>query len=172
MSFAKVESVEPTPAGVSPAPPVQVRRTPFYCTSQGASLFAWLHQSEADRHCQRGVIICAPVGYEQIHAHRSLRHLADALAAAGFPTMRIDYNGTGDSAGTDEDPDRHATWLANLRSAMSWMRDELGCEAVGLVGLRLGAALAAQVAALEPVHDLVLWTPVIKGRAYVREMKA
>ncbi len=86
--------------------------------------------------------------------------------------MRVDYHGTGDSPGTDEDPDRHATWLANLRSAMSWMCAELGCETISLVGLRLGAALAAQVAALEPVHDLVLWAPVIKGRAYVREMKA
>jgi pimeloyl-ACP methyl ester carboxylesterase len=134
-------------------------------------LFGWLHQGETSSGCERGVIIAAPPWHEQIHAHRSLRHLADALAEAGFPVMRFDYHGTGDSAGVDEDAGRHATWLANLRSAVDWMRGEMGCAEISIVGLRLGATLAAQVAADEPVADLVLWAPVVKGRAYVREMK-
>jgi len=157
------------PPTVSPA---RVRRTPFYFESQGAWLFGWMHQSESSSRCQRGVIICAPPGHEQIHAHRSLRHLADALAEAGFPVMRFDYHGTGDSAGVDEDADRHATWVANLRSAIGWMRDELGVVEISVVGLRLGAALAAQIATEERVADLVLWAPVVKGRAYLRELKA
>jgi pimeloyl-ACP methyl ester carboxylesterase len=150
---------------------VRVRRTPFYFKSQGAWLFGWLHQGESPARCERGVVISAPPGHEQIHAHRSLRHLADALAEAGFPVMRFDYHGTGDSAGVDEDADRHPTWLANLRSAIGWMRDQLEVVEISVVGLRLGAALAAQVAVEEPIADLVLWAPVVKGRAYVREMK-
>jgi alpha-beta hydrolase superfamily lysophospholipase len=160
-----------TPAGLESAASVRVRRTPFYFQSQGAWLFGWLHQGESSPRCQRGVVLAAPLGYEQIHAHRSLRHLADALAEAGFAVLRFDYHGTGDSAGVDEDADRHATWLANLRSAIDWMRGELGCAEISIVGIRLGATLAAQVAADEPVADLVLWAPVVKGRAYVREMK-
>jgi pimeloyl-ACP methyl ester carboxylesterase len=86
--------------------------------------------------------------------------------------LRCDYHGTGDSAGTDEDPDRYATWLANLRDAQAWMREQLGCRHITLVGLRLGAALAVQAAAVQAVDGLVLWAPVVKGRAYVRELKA
>jgi pimeloyl-ACP methyl ester carboxylesterase len=160
------------PADLEPAAPARVRRTPLYFQSQGAWLFGWVHQGESSSRCHRGVVISAPPGHEQIHAHRSLRHLADALAEAGFPVMRFDYHGTGDSAGVDEDPDRYATWLANLRSAIDWMRGELGCAEVSVIGLRLGAALAAQVAVEDPLADLVLWAPVVKGRAYVREMKA
>jgi pimeloyl-ACP methyl ester carboxylesterase len=159
------------PAGLKPAASLRVRRTPLYFQSKGAWLFGWMHQGESPSRFSRGVVIAAPLGHEQILAHHSLRHLADALAEAGFPVLRFDYHGTGDSAGVDEDADRYATWLANLRSAIDWMRVELGCAEISVIGLRLGATLAAQVAADEPVAHLVLWVPVVKGRAYVREMK-
>src|SRR5947209_7243554 len=98
-----------------------VRRTPFYFESQGQSLFAWLHCPEQALHASHGVVLCPPIGHEQVHAHRSLRHLADALAEMGFAVLRFDYHGTGDSAGSDEDPDRVATWLANVRDAHRWL---------------------------------------------------
>jgi pimeloyl-ACP methyl ester carboxylesterase len=162
---------EPVSHELAESASARVQRTPLYIESQGAWLFACMHRSESSSGREHGVIICSPLGYEQIHAHRSVRHLADALAEAGFPVMRFDYHGTGDSAGVDEDADRHATWLANLRSAIGWMRGELGCAEISVVGIRLGATLAAQVAADEPVADLVLWAPIVKGRTYVREMK-
>jgi alpha-beta hydrolase superfamily lysophospholipase len=147
-----------------------VTRTPFYLESRQQWLFAWLHRRE--HACSdHGVILCPPLGHEQIHAHRSLRHLADEAAQAGFAVLRLDYHGSGDSAGTEEEPDRHATWLANLRDAQAWMREQLGCRRLTLVGLRLGAALAVQAAAAESVDGLLLWAPVVKGRAYARKLK-
>jgi pimeloyl-ACP methyl ester carboxylesterase len=148
----------------------QVRRTPFYLESKGQPLFAWLHGAEAAPTSGHGVVICPPLGCEQVHSHRSLRHLADALARAGLTVLRFDYHGTGDSAGADEDGDRLATWLANIRDALAWLRQRLG-GAVSLFGLRLGASLALEVACDEPVDSLILWAPV-PGRAFVREMKA
>ncbi len=149
-----------------------VRRTPLYFDSQGQGLFAWLHHPEPRSALRHGVVLCPPLGYEQIHAHRSLRHLADGLARAGFSVLRFDYHGTGDSAGSEEDPDRLATWLANVRDAQAWLRQELGCTRISLAGLRLGALLATQAAAGRAVDNLLLWAPVVKGRAYAREMKA
>ncbi len=119
-----------------------------------------------------GVLICPPIGYEQLHSHRSLRHLADRLAQEKVPVVRFDWHGTGDSAGVDEDSARLTTWLANMRDAVQWMREQLGCRQISLVGLRLGGTLAALVAAELEIDNLVLWSPVTKGRAYVREMKA
>ena len=83
-----------------------VRRTPFYFDSQGQGCFAWLHVPEHARSSGHGVIICPPIGHEQVHAHRSLRHLAHALAEAKFPVLHFDYHGTGDSGGSDQDPER------------------------------------------------------------------
>ena len=116
-----------------------VIRTPFYFESRHQWLFAWLHRHERARHADHGVLICPPIGHEQIHAHRSLRHLADAVAAAGFSVVRFDYHGTGDSSGSDEAPERVATWLGNVRDARLWLTQQLGCTRVSAIGLRVRA---------------------------------
>ena len=149
-----------------------VRRTPFYLESQGQSLFTWLHHHVERTSFDHGVLICPPIGYEQLHSHRSLRHLSDRLAQEDVPVLRFDWHGTGDSAGTDEDVGRIAAWKANIRDAVQWMREQLGCRQISLVGLRLGGTFAALVASELEIDNLVLWSPVTKGRAYVREMKA
>jgi alpha-beta hydrolase superfamily lysophospholipase len=156
----------------APALERHVRRRAFYLESQGQAIFTWLHSCHHAKHHGHGIVICPPIGHEQIHCHRSLRHLADALAQAGFAVLRPDYHGTGDSAGADEDPGRHAAWLAGIRDAKTWLHEKFGCEQVSLFGLRLGAALAVQTAAEHAVDNLVLWAPIVKGRAYVRELKA
>ncbi len=86
--------------------------------------------------------------------------------------MRFDYQGTGDSDGTENDPQRLATWQTNVSDAVEWMRSEVGCRKISLVGLRLGATLAALYAEQHDVESLVLWAPIVKGRRYVRELTA
>ena len=147
----------------------KVRRQAIRLESGGQSLFAWLHSARCANH---GVVMCPPLGYEQVHSHRSWRVLADALAVVGFPVLRFDYHGTGDSAGCDEDPNRLATWLANVLDASKFLRNDLDCEKVSLVGLRMGATLATLASALEEIDSLLLWNPVVSCRQYVREMKA
>ena len=148
-----------------------VQRCAFYLESGGASLLAWIH-SHGSASRDHAVLICSPMGHEQVHSYRSIRHLADQLAAAGFMVMRFDYHGTGDSAGTPLDPDRCQTWLGNIRDAVEWLRSEGGCGKVSLLGLRLGATFAALHACEHEVEDLVLWAPVVSGRRYVRELTA
>src|SRR5579871_2345685 len=97
-----------------PLPHGGVGRTPFYFESESEQLFAWLHRREQSSHADHGVVLCPPIGHEQIHSHRGLRCLADALAEAGFSVLRFDYHGTGDSAGAGEEPGRVAAWLANV----------------------------------------------------------
>lgn len=147
----------------------RITRHPLYLPSRGAALFAWLH-SPGGPAASHGVVLCPTVGHEQVHAHRGLRHLAEAFAAAGFPTLRFDYHGTGDSAGTEAQPERLATWVANVRDAASWLREQ-GCSQITLVGLRFGATLAALAATEKSVDALILWAPVVTGRAFVRELK-
>jgi len=118
------------------------------------------------------VVICPPLGHEYINAHRTLRHLADQCAAVGEPALRVDYDGTGNSAGVDEDPGRLDAWQGSVREAMALLQRQSGCKEIGLVGLRIGATLATLAACQQAVSCLVLWAPCIRGQAYVREMKA
>lgn len=159
-------------AAEHPARVESVCRSAFYLEGTGEPVFGWLHRHSTHPSIDHAVIICAPIGYEQIHAHRSLRHLADSLANRGIPTLRFDWHGTGDSPGKEEDPKQYQTWAANITQSIRWMRDKLGCRKVSLVGLRLGATLAALATLEHDVENLVLWSPIAKGKSFVREMKA
>jgi len=162
---------------IDPAVPAATAvRSAFYLTSRNEPLAAWLHTAGDRAHLDHGVVICAPIGFEQLHANRSLRHLADAIAAQGIPTLRFDWHGTGDSAGSDADPSRRATWHANVRDAIAWLRNTLGCRSVSVVGLRMGALLAVEALSAETseageCENLVLWSPVVCGKSYMRQMQ-
>jgi alpha/beta superfamily hydrolase len=139
------------------------------------ALMGWLHRvpAAADSAPKLGVVLCAPFGYEAICARRSLRAMATSFAAAGVPTLRFDYHGTGDSAGDDRDPQRVAVWQASIVAAIEELRASTGVQAVALVGVRLGALLAAQVAAArDDIAAFVAIAPVMNGKAYVRELRA
>jgi alpha-beta hydrolase superfamily lysophospholipase len=147
-------------------------RTPGYFASRGSDIFRWLHVPH-DRACLGAVaVVCPPVASEYTRSHRSLRHLCDRLAAAGIPALRFDYHGIGDSPGSDLDPDRLGTWRANIVDAIAHARSVTGCERVYVIGVRLGATLAALATSDVPVERVVLWNPCVQGKAYVREMRA
>jgi pimeloyl-ACP methyl ester carboxylesterase len=131
--------------------------------------FGWIHPAEGGR----GVVVCSAFGLEDLCTHRFMRHLADELAHAGLPTLRFDYQGTGDSLGTDLDPDRVQHWLASIRQAITLLQETFGVQEVALVGFRLGALLAAEVARqLQTIPMLALLGSPTSGKSYVREMKA
>jgi alpha-beta hydrolase superfamily lysophospholipase len=145
---------------------------PFYLKSDDNQLFAWLHRPVAPLASKIGVVICAPYGYESICAHRSIREFAEAITAAGIPAMRFDYSGTGDSAEIDKDADHVAQWTRDVIAAIRELRRLAGVERVCLLGIRLGAMLAALAAAeCRAVDSLILVGPVVSGRRYVRELR-
>lgn len=149
-----------------------MKREASYLGDGESSFFGWYHADEGATPADRVAVICGPVGYEYTRAHRTLRHLADRLARAGIPALRFDYHGVGDSAGSDLDPDRVATWVGNIKRAVERARALSGRRAVVLIGVRLGASLAALASRELEIEDLVLWNPVAKGKAYVRELQA
>jgi pimeloyl-ACP methyl ester carboxylesterase len=119
-----------------------------------------------------GVVLCNPFGYEALCVHRGWRELAEALAVRGMPTLRFDYPGTGDSSGSEEDPQRLRAWLDSIKAAAAWLRAETGVTRLSFCGLRLGATLAALAAeALGDIENLVLLAPVSSGRSYLRELE-
>jgi pimeloyl-ACP methyl ester carboxylesterase len=121
----------------------------------------------------RGVLICAPLGYENVIYHRQLAILARRIAAKGTPTLRFDWPGCGDSAGDDLDPDLIPRSLAAIQPAVDTLRDRTGVDRVDIVGLRIGATLAASVVGdVEHAGDVALWDPFASGKAYLRNLRA
>ena len=68
-------------------------------------LYGWVARP-AGGVARGGAILCPPMGEEGRAAHRTFRRLAEELADAGIVALRFDYDGTGDSAGLQDDPDR------------------------------------------------------------------
>ncbi len=136
--------------------------TPVYISG----CYAVLHAA----HGRRGVVICGPLGEEALNAYRSQVFLAEQLAQAGFPALRLSYYGTGDSAGEDDEPGRFRAWIDSIVAAVRWMRSSCGVASVALCGVRIGAALAALASSeLGDVQELVLIAPVASGRRFLRE---
>jgi pimeloyl-ACP methyl ester carboxylesterase len=141
--------------------------TPFYFGSGARRLFGIYEPAAVGGMGKRAAVLCPPWGGEYVLAHRALRRLAIRLSAAGFHTLRFDFFGTGDSAGDMVDADL-AGWEADTELAMRELRDIAAATRVTLIGLRLGATIAAQVAARHAgdVDALVLWDPVLSGSGY------
>lgn len=142
--------------------------SPFFLGTSKRRLFGVYHPPHASRGAERAVVLCASWGHEYIYAHRSMARLAATLAEAGFHVLRFDYFGTGDSGGDSTDVSLTGC-REDIDTAIEELLDMSGAERVSLVGLRLGAALAAEVAAANSrrIDRLVLWDPVITGEEYV-----
>jgi alpha-beta hydrolase superfamily lysophospholipase len=147
----------------------RVEARPHYFGPADRARFAMVHWPAG---AVRGsVVVCPPIGYESVCAHRALKTLADDLCGHGFVVMRFDYDGTGNSVGGATDQRRVQAWRDSLRDAVAEI-STLHASVPVLVGLRFGAALAAQcVADGLACASVVLWDPVLDGRRYSRSLK-
>lgn len=137
----------------------------FFFTNEGERLFGVLHTPvEKSRD---GFVFCHPFAEERQEAHRVMVNFARLLAESGWSVVRFDYRGTGDSGGEFGDCDFNSR-VRDIIRATEILREKAEVENIGLLGLRLGATLAA-VAAKEAgdVRFLVLWAPILSVKAYL-----
>src|SRR5688572_8973417 len=87
---------------------------PVFFGPVGAALFGWLHRPADGGNADFGLVICNPFGFEEVCAHRSLRHLACAAAAAGIAVLRFDYAGCGNSSGDESQPRMLKRWIDSV----------------------------------------------------------
>lgn len=120
----------------------------------------------------RAVLICSPLGQEYIRTHWALRLLANQLSRKGIHAMRFDYRGHGDSFGDIVDVHSIESWKSDLSCAVDHLKQESGVSSVMLLGLRAGAAIAAEVATeRSDVHSIAGWEPIANGGDYLDELR-
>lgn len=147
------------------------RMPPYHFGPEPRPLFGWLHQTPRLRPRTGAVLLCNPMGEEAARAHRVYRVLATQLERAGYPVLRFDYSGTGDSAGDAADATVDE-WVDDVATAAGELARAAPKARLVLVGLRLGATIAAVAAASKDlrVKHLVLWDPVTDGEEYLRDL--
>jgi pimeloyl-ACP methyl ester carboxylesterase len=146
--------------------------SPTYLRDGANPMFGFFHAPAAYSPTETAVLICSPFGWEEICSYRSRREWACELAQAGFPTLRLDLPGTGDSGGSPRDAGQLSSWTAAIGSAARHLRALTGLDRVAAIGIGLGGlALCKAIAEDAPVDDAVLWAVPSRGRALVRELR-
>lgn len=136
------------------------------------SCVGWLHEGQT----KQGVILCESLGHEAVWTHKLTRAIAERLAREGVTVLRFNYPCAGDSAGDDLDAGRYAACIDSIRDAIDLLRDETGVSTLTLVGIRAGALFAMLAALGTDTHPLprvdavAALSPVVRGRAYLREL--
>ncbi|HJV76311.1 MAG TPA: hydrolase 1, exosortase A system-associated [Noviherbaspirillum sp.] len=109
----------------------------------------------------RGVVIIVGGPQYRVGSHRQFTLLARAIAVAGYPVLRFDYRGMGDSDGSAQTFD---TVNADVCCAIDHMIAELPCiNEIVIWGLCDGASAAVFYANQDPrVKGLVLANPWVR----------
>ena len=143
---------------------------PFFLDSPSGRLFA-VHHRPRNASKIRGHVLCVPPFNEEMNRCRSMLTLqAQALAALGFGTLVFDLHGTGDSEGEYRDA-RWSAWLNDICAAKNWLQAQPGGGLKAIIGVRLGAILAAEATVrlgLAAVA-LIFWQPVLDGKIHLSQ---
>ena len=143
---------------------------PFFFGDRDQPLFGIYHPPAVQPVRDVAILLCYPIGHEQIVSHRAFTQLSTRLSGAGFPVLRFDFYGCGDSSGACEEgsPQR---WLRDISAAIGSLRLRSACRTLGIVGCRFGATLAMLAGAdRQDIASMVLWDPVTSGAAHIEEL--
>jgi uncharacterized protein len=134
----------------------------FFFTGGGRRLFgAWQGTEQPPR---AAALFCHPFGEEKKSSHRAFYETARAMAAESVASLRFDMTGCGDSEG-EFDAATLALWREDIASAWDELKRRAGEAPLSLIGLRLGATLAADaLELLNGVRALILWQPILEGK--------
>lgn len=134
---------------------------------KGGDQLAHLHAPDGARSAA-GVVVCPPIGQENIVAYRTLRLLAERASANGIAAIRFDYPGFGDSTAAPTAD----SFIAGSLAAAEALRST-GVTRIVYLGLASGALVAAAASAADAdASGLVLWDPPQSGRRWLRRQRS
>lgn len=140
----------------------------FIDTPNG-ELFTVYHEPEGSLVRSSAVLLLYSGEQEYKMVHWAFRHLAAQLAKQGWPVLRFDYTATGDSEG-ETGAGNLNLWTDDAVAAVQYLKVRSNCLHVQVVGVRLGAFVAARLSRSVPMLNTVLWDPPTSGSAYLADL--
>jgi len=142
---------------------------PFALPTVRGALCA-IYYPPADGSMPRGDVLIVPPLAEEMNRCRAMVAMqARALSVDGMGSLVLDPFGTGDSVG-DYSEASWTAWREDFLGGIEWLRRH-GHGCLGLWGIRLGAIMAAQLAAQDAaIAHLLLWQPVVNGKSHYTQL--
>ena len=140
----------------------------YFPGSKNRALLGFLHQPVT--RCRfTAIIFCHPFAEEKNISHAVVVKTSRALARLGYPVLRFDMSGCGDSEG-ELDEVTIEDWLQDLQVASEYIKNQLHVTTHALWGLRLGAGLSLMHAAKRTdISFIIQWLPVIDFGLYIKQ---
>ena len=143
---------------------------PFFFENGEQRLFGVVHSPDKSI-ADKCFLLIHPFGEEKLWSHRVFVNFARGAAKRGYPVLRFDLSGHGDS----DDQTENCTlsnWLADIDLARTRMKAMFpDVKTTSFVGLRLGATLAYLSASQSRERtNLILWEPILNGARYMQEL--
>ena len=136
----------------------------FFPDEEKTRLFGVFRAPEG---AQKVWIVAPPFGEEEKSARRTLTKIARFLENRGEASLLFSYRGTGDSEGDFADFSL-SDWKIDLQNAILEARKRLPEAQIALLGVRLGASLALEIAS-QNESNLVLIEPLLSGRSFLSQ---
>lgn len=152
-SAMQPEAVTGPDAGTTGAASVR-REAVVFRNRDGLKLFGILHRPPPAAERDVGVVFLSPGVKTRVAPHRLYNKMTESLLRQGYPVLRFDFYGLGDSEGELSEPllaDLYASvqdgrYVEDTFCAMDWMQQRLGVKRFVLAGL-CGGALTGIIAA-------------------------
>jgi dienelactone hydrolase len=141
---------------------------PVWFGPEEAPIFGLVNAKK--RAVRSAVVLCYPLGREHLSAYPTFSRLAAHIADLGLLALRFDYRSTGDSFDRTETGCPSSQLLEDVGHAIDFVRS-LGAVHISIVGMRMGALLAALAGTVEPVDNVVMWDPCTSGRSFIRAQR-
>ncbi len=143
---------------------------PFFFHNDRHHLYGVLYEPIENAR-KEGFVFCDAFAEEKLWSQRVMVAFATLLAERGYWVLRFDYMGNGESEG-DFERSTLSTMTSDTQCAIKTLLSaEKSIQKVNLLGLRLGAVVAARAASQkENIGKLVMWAPVFDGKEYIKEL--
>jgi amino acid adenylation domain-containing protein len=168
-----VEMEEPAPVSKA-IQPARARQSaePFFFGPLDKQLYGVYTPPTGEVTRRSAVLFCPSIGLEYMRTHYAIRLVCSQLARAGFPVLRFDYHGTGDSSGNVQ-AGQFETWIDDIELAANELKKISGVNNLFVAGLRVGATLAVETLVRSgiKVEGCVLWDPVVSGNEYLDQLE-
>lgn len=146
-----------------------MREHPLYIQCEEKQLFSVVYEPERKSLNEKsvGYIMLHPFAEEKKCAQRVIVELARALQRTGACVLVFDFSGCGESEG-ELSQARLEDWIDETKSMVHFLTEKHGVEEVQLLGVRLGAYIAAMACYDQPdVSRIILLEPILNPAKYL-----
>ncbi len=149
----------------------QGRVEPFWHSDEEGTLSAvWYRGTKGITRPAAGVLVLQGIGPDEAAVSQGIKAIGVAVANLGFLTLSIEFAGNGQSPESLDQAAIHHRWQRQITAAVRFLRKG-GATWVAVIAPRLAGGLAVLAGQETPMDALVLWSPVLSGKRYIRELK-